>query len=189
MRTSGLAPAWELPVWMRNELMRAWIRQLIFKVFLRAVWLPLGSLERDLHQCAGIECDALAAFPSKPERVSAAEQGQRKRCFPIKDMQWIPCAKDVCWYDEDKGSPAGAGGGPGICTEQISIAGAAHRFISRVYLLHVKAKLGDLRHRALWIVQLRRKPSQLPLQKAVARLTNLYHRGMRGNFTWGCDIL
>lgn len=36
MRVSGLAPAWELPVWMRNELTRAWTRQLIFKVFLSA---------------------------------------------------------------------------------------------------------------------------------------------------------
>lgn len=49
--------------------------------------------------------------------------------------------------------------------------------------------LGNPRHRTLWIVQHRRKPSQLPLQKSVASLTNLYHRGVRGNFTLGCDIL
>lgn len=36
MRMSGLGPAWELPVWKRNELLRAWIGQLIFKVFLHA---------------------------------------------------------------------------------------------------------------------------------------------------------
>lgn len=27
------------------------------------------------------------------------------------------------------------------------------------------------------------------LQKAVAKLANQYHRGMRGNYTWGYDIL
>lgn len=31
-----MASVYELPVQMRNELTRAWIRQLIFKAFLRA---------------------------------------------------------------------------------------------------------------------------------------------------------
>lgn len=74
-------------------------------------------------------------------------------------------------------------------TEQISIPGAAHQYICHMYLLHVKSMLGNPRHRTLWIMQHRRKPSQLPLQKSAASLTNLYHRGTRGNFTLGCDIL
>lgn len=73
--------------------------------------------------------------------------------------------------------------------KQISVSGAAHQYICHMYLLHVKSMPENLRHRPLWIMQHRKKPSQLPLQKAVANLTNLYHRGVRGNFTLGCDIL
>lgn len=73
--------------------------------------------------------------------------------------------------------------------EQILVSGAVHQYVCHMYLLHVKSMLGNLRHRPLWIMQHRKKPSQLPLQKAEANLTNLYHRGMRGNFTLGCDIL
>lgn len=102
-------------------------------------------------------------------------------------MQWIQHAKDVCCYDKDKGSPA-AGGGLGYVQRRSRYQELPiDTFV--VYLLHVKSVLGNPRHRPLWIMQHRRKPSQLPLQKAVANLTNLYHRGMRRNFTWGCDVL
>lgn len=78
---------------------------------------------------------------------------------------------------EDKGTLAGADGGPGICTASISryLELLINTLIVEFYCLgnlHLGIQGIDYRGGYSKVVQHRRKQARLPLQKVVANLTN-----------------